>query len=131
LLGAGRTQTEVAKTIGVSRKTVNQWAKMGPDELQRFGRAGRPSKLTLAQWVKVENALVAGPESAGLKAKYWSVKSAQDYVRDVVKIPIGRTTIWDTLNQLGLTRTATKCAARKAANERRKERRKEQGGYWQ
>ena len=69
LFDAGRSQAEVARELGVARQNVSRWharwRQGGREGLAGPGRWGRPSRLSEADWRRVEHALLAGAEAHG------------------------------------------------------------------
>ena len=93
LLRAGRlTQAEIAQRLGVSLRAVKHWARQLRDHpasglraLRRRSRAGRPPRLTAAQWRSVLRILRKGALKAGFETDRWTLKR----IRDVVKRQFG------------------------------------------
>jgi transposase-like protein len=69
LSAQGRSQAEVARQLDVSRQSASRWHARWPGrpgaELAGPGRWGRPSRLSEADWRRVENALLAGAVAQG------------------------------------------------------------------
>jgi transposase len=69
LFAQGLSQAEVARRLEVSRQTASRWHARwrtgGRAGLAGPGRWGRPSRLSQADWQRVERALLAGAEAHG------------------------------------------------------------------
>jgi len=69
LFAQGRTQAEVARTLGVSRQSASVWharfAQGGVDALRSRGPTGPDPRLSAVQLAKVEEALLAGAMANG------------------------------------------------------------------
>jgi transposase len=69
LFERGLSQAEVARRLGVSRQSASRWharwLEGGRAGLAGPGRWGRPSRLSAADWRRVERALLAGAEAHG------------------------------------------------------------------
>jgi transposase len=67
LFAQGRTQAEVAHTLGVSRQSAHIWharfAQGGVDALRSRGPTGPDPRLSDAQLAKVEQALLQGAQA--------------------------------------------------------------------
>ena len=76
LLGDGYDAGEVARRVGVDRRSVRRWKaayrKGGDEALKARAVSGRPTKLTAAQREELEAALLAGPEAAGFDTDLWT-----------------------------------------------------------
>jgi transposase len=69
LFAQGLPQAEIARRLGVSRQTASRWharwRQGGRAGLAGPGRWGRPSRLSEADWRRVERALLQGAEAHG------------------------------------------------------------------
>jgi transposase len=85
-LKAGVKQVEVARKYGTTRASVSRWASAleedGEAALRRRNPPGRPSKLTEAQWARLEQILLEGPRTVGYSTDIWTGKRVQRLVRD-------------------------------------------------
>jgi transposase len=85
-LKAGVKQIEVARRYGTTRASVSRWAaaldEQGEDALRRRNPPGRPSKLTEAQWARLEQMLIDGPVALGYSTEIWTGKRVQRLVRE-------------------------------------------------
>ena len=78
LFAQGRTQAEVARTLGVSRQSASVWharfAQGGVDALRSRGPTGPDPRLSAAQLAKVEEALLAGAMANGFDTDLWTLE---------------------------------------------------------
>src|SRR5215213_9818364 len=78
LFAQGRTQAEVARTLGVSRQSAHVWhtrfQQDGVDALRSRGPSGPDPKLSAAQLAKVEQALLAGAMANGFDTDLWTLE---------------------------------------------------------
>jgi transposase len=69
LLSQGKLPSEVAKLVGVDRRSVRRWKatirKDGEKGLRARPASGRPPKLTAKDRRKLEDLLLNGPLAAG------------------------------------------------------------------
>ena len=76
LLGEGLLPSEVAKRVGVDRRSVRRWkaAARGKGEAGVKARpaSGRPSKLSAKDKRKLERLLLKGPLAAGFGTDLWT-----------------------------------------------------------
>jgi transposase len=75
--GQGESRAEIAKTLGVSRHTVNRWyhawREHGRAGLKAAGRAGRKPRLERRQLARVHRALRRGPRANGFASDRWTL----------------------------------------------------------
>jgi transposase len=76
LLGEGLLPHEVAKRVGVDRRSVRRWkaaARIGGDKAVRARPApGRPTRLSVKDKRKLEGLLLKGPLAAGFGTDLWT-----------------------------------------------------------
>jgi transposase len=77
LFAQGLSQAEVARRLEVSRQTASRWharwLQGGRAGLAGSGRWGRPSRLSEADWRRVERALLAGAVAQGFDTDLWTL----------------------------------------------------------
>jgi transposase len=77
LFQQGLSQAEVARRLGVSRQTASRWharwRQGGRAGLAGPGRWGRPSRLSQADWRRVEHVLLAGAQAHGFDTDLWTL----------------------------------------------------------
>jgi len=84
ILRDGRSPSEVAKTLGCRRYSVERWR----DAFQRHGAAGlkampvpgRPSKLTSKQTRQLVTVLLEGPIACGYRTDLWTTQRIADMI---------------------------------------------------
>lgn len=85
-LKGGMRQIEVARKYATTRASVSRWAaaleRAGEDALRRRNPPGQPSKLTEAQWARLERMLLDGPRAVGYSTEIWTGKRVQRLVRE-------------------------------------------------
>lgn len=84
LLEDGFDAGEVARRVGVDRRSVRRWKAArregGDRALKARVVSGRPPKLTAIQKEALEAALVAGPEAAGFATDLWTCPRVRDLI---------------------------------------------------
>ena len=85
LLEDGYDAGEVARRVGVDRRSVRRWKAAHRDGGDRALKArpvsGRPPKLTLPQKEELEALLLAGPQAAGFSTDLWTCPRVRDLIR--------------------------------------------------
>lgn len=85
LLRQGRQPVEVARQVGVHRRTVRRWRatyeREGVAGLRARGNCGRPSRLTLEQKEQLKSELLRGARSAGFPTDLWTCPRVQKLIR--------------------------------------------------
>lgn len=129
LLKKGMPQAEVARSLGVSRQSVSDWAKKfeygGKDGLKRRA-LGRPRQLSDAQCAKLGKLLIEGALTQGFATELWTLPRVAKLVRERFGIRYSNGHIWYLLRRLGFScqRPARRAVQRdEAAIERWKKRR--------
>src|SRR5216684_1073563 len=84
LLRQGLSQSEVARRVGLQRKSVSRWAReleqSGVHGLRKAARSGRPAKLDPGQLAEVQLALKRGPEAFGYASGLWTTRRVRDLI---------------------------------------------------
>jgi transposase len=88
LLQAGElSQAEVARRMGVTPRTVSDWAKrmraggLGRDALRSRPKSGRPPRLAPQQWIEVLDALKLGAMQAGFPTERWTLARVRTLIQ--------------------------------------------------
>ena len=89
LLRAGRlTHPQIALRLGVSLRTVRQWARQLREHpssdlkaLRSRPRSGRPPRLSAAQWRATLKVLRKGALKAGYETDRWTLRRIRDLIR--------------------------------------------------
>jgi transposase len=91
LLKEGYQPVEVARTLGVDRRSVRRWKaayrKKGGRALKAIPAPGRPLKLSIEQRKELEKDLLRGAQEAGFPTDLWTCPR----VAKVIKIRFGIT----------------------------------------
>jgi transposase len=93
LVTAGHSCREVAQLFGENGTTVQRWVRRfeqsGLDALREGERPGRPRRLDVAQWRKLQGDLRKGPREFGLAATLWDGPLLSEHLRRHYKVHIG------------------------------------------
>lgn len=84
LVSAGMAERQAARTVGVGRRTLQEWIfkyrRGGLAALKKGPYPGRSTKLTKAQFEELGRIIEQGPESVGLDSGVWTAPLAVDLV---------------------------------------------------
>jgi transposase len=108
LFAQGHTQAEVARTLGVSRQSAHLWharfQQGGVDALRSRGPTGPDPKLSAAQLVKVEQALLAGAMANGFDTDLWTLERVAVVITQLTGVRYHPGHVWVILrHRLGWT----------------------------
>lgn len=85
LLKEGQAPVEVARVVGVDRRSVRRWhaayRRAGTAGLAARPVPGRPSKLTARHRVQLEALLVRGAAASGFESDLWTCPRVADVIR--------------------------------------------------
>lgn len=85
LLQEGRAPVEVARVVGVDRRSVRRWnaayRKQGAEGLAARPVPGRPSKLSARQRGQLEKILLRGAEANGFESDLWTCPRVARVIR--------------------------------------------------
>src|SRR5262245_32783993 len=105
LLRKGMSQAEVARAVGVHRQSVSRWsaqlAEGGSKALKHPGRAGRKSRLSRSDFVKIERGLQRGPEELGFETGLWTARRAAVLIEKECGVSFTPAHVWWLLRRLG------------------------------
>jgi transposase len=105
LLGAGVTQAEVARRVGVTRTSVSRWEKLrqqgGPEALKRPERFGRPRRLSDAQCEELIERLKSGALAAGFGTELWTLPRIRTLIEQRFAVRLTEPSVWRLLRALG------------------------------
>jgi transposase len=86
LLRNGKSNTEVARLIGVDVSSVKRWKRAlahgGLTALAAKPNRGRPSRLTLEQMQALSSLVRAGAQAAGFRTDLWTCRRVAQAIRD-------------------------------------------------
>jgi transposase len=84
LLAAGQQPVEVARQLGVDRRSVRRWhaayRQEGEDGVKARPAPGAPSKLTADQQIELVQHLLAGAEASGYPTDLWTCPRVADLI---------------------------------------------------
>lgn len=110
LFDAGVRQADVARRLGVSHQAVSRWHarwESGGRKALLAGVAGRRPRLSPEQLRALARALRKDPQSCGVDAPAWTVRSAGVLIEQVTGVRYHRSHVWRILRQhLGWAPTA-------------------------
>lgn len=105
LLRQGRSQSEVARQVGVHRQSVSRWARQLAEEgragLKRAGRAGRKPRLGARDRDRIKRALKRGPEHLGYETGLWTAVRVAHLIEQECGVQYHPGHVWRLLRQLG------------------------------
>ena len=85
LLNEGYQPVEVARTVGVDRRSVRRWnaayRERGSEGIAARRAPGRPPKLDLRAKGQLERILMKGAESAGFSSNLWTCPRVAEIIR--------------------------------------------------
>ena len=105
MFAAGKTQSEVAHALGVSRQSASRWEEQflagGAAGLHGAGRAGRKPKLAAPQLAQVATALREGPQAHGFATNLWTLPRVAHVVEQITGAKYHPGHVWRLMPQLG------------------------------
>ncbi len=85
LLQQGLAPVEVARHVGVDRRSVRRWRashdRAGPIGVGAKPAPGRPPKLDARRRARLERVLLRGAEAAGFTTPLWTCPRVADLIR--------------------------------------------------
>ena len=85
MLGQGRAPAEVARALGVERRSVRRWRAAydldGEKGVRAAQASGRPAKLDSGQRKRLERLLAKGARSAGFATDLWTCPRVAQAIR--------------------------------------------------
>jgi transposase len=105
----GKTQAEVAESLGVSAESASRWyeawRERGRAGLAGAGRAGRLPRVSDEQLGDIVAALKKGPRANGFPTELWTLARVADVIEATTGVRLGQTQTWELLRRrLGWTR---------------------------
>ena len=87
LLREGLAPVEVARKLGVARRSVRRWRALGEHKkLAALPASGRPAKLTEAQREELVGRLLDGPLACGYPTPLWTCPRIAELIRRRFKV---------------------------------------------
>jgi len=107
MLSEGVSKAEIARTLGVSYKTVWEWENRlrttGPDAWKDEMQPGRPMKLTRVQRRRLVKILLKGAKRYGFDSELWTLKRVAKVIRKEFNVTYNVTHVWRVLRDLGFS----------------------------
>ena len=104
LLRAGLAPVEVARRLGINRRSVRRWRAMGEHKkLAARPAAGRPAKLTEAQREQLVGHLLEGPRASGYPTELWTCPRIAEVIRRRFKVRYHPSHVGRVLRSLGFS----------------------------
>ena len=101
----GKTQSEVARALGVSRQSASRWYHVwreeGREGLKAAGRAGRTPRITPSELAEVEERLLAGPGAHGYRSELWTLPRIAAVIEEVTGVRYHPGHVWRIVRSLG------------------------------
>jgi transposase len=94
LFQQGLPQAEIARRLGVSRQTASRWRHGGRKGLAGPGRWGRPSRLSEADWQRVERALLRGAQAHGFDTDLCTLPRIAEVIRRLTGVVYHPGHVW-------------------------------------
>lgn len=105
LFQAGQRPVEVAKRLGVDRRSVRRWnadyRKGGEKSIQAKPVPGRPSRLTDRQKKRLEQFLLKGAQACGFPTDLWTCARVTELIRQFFGVQYHFCHIWRLLRAMG------------------------------
>lgn len=105
LLDQGRSQSEVARTLGVTPAAVCQWARArrdgGDAALQAKPHPGRTPKLDKRQMERLGKMLLRGPRQHGYATELWTLSRVVALIRKHFGVTYDPSGVWHVMKRLG------------------------------
>jgi transposase len=90
LFAAGRSQAEVARTLGVARQNVSRWHARwragGPEALRSAGPTGHAPRLSDLQLAAARQALRQGARANGFDSDHWTLSRVASVIEQVTGV---------------------------------------------
>jgi transposase len=103
----GKSQSEVARQLGVTRGNVHYWWKeykeKGASTFKPRVSRGRPQRLNAGQKRQLKKMILSGPLAYGWKTDLWTTARIANLIKDEFGIGYHRDHVGRLLHQLGLS----------------------------
>jgi len=105
LLDQGRSQSDVARHLGVTPAAVSQWVKArregGEEALRAKPHPGPTPRLNDRQLKQLEKRLVRGPRKHGYPSELWTLKRVAEVIEKHFGVTYDPSGVWHLLNRMG------------------------------
>jgi transposase len=100
----GKTQAEVAETLGVSRQSVSRWHLRfrhgGAKRLKGAGRAGRRPRLDANQLARIDVTLRRGARANGFQTSLWTLPRIAIIIKRLTGVKYHPGHVWRIIKRL-------------------------------
>jgi transposase len=104
LLSEGLAPVDVARRLGVNRRSVRRWRALGEHQkLAARPASGRPPKLTEAQRERLVGHLLDGPLTCGYGTELWTCPRIVEVIRRRFKVRYHASHVGRLLRSLGFS----------------------------
>ena len=122
----GMTQSQVAKTFGVNKSTINRWyqrydKRKKNDGLGRLSGSGRPPVMRDVQLKKIKSIVLTPATKYGFETDFWTCRRVTQVIKKELKIKTSIPTTWRLLRDLNLTYQAPERFYVQASEKARKD----------
>jgi transposase len=101
LFAAGRSQAEVARTLGVARQNVSRWHALwragGLQALRSAGPTGYAPRLSDEQLHLIDQALRQGARAHGFDTDHWTLDRVTSVIEGLTGVAYHRGHVWKLL----------------------------------
>jgi transposase len=101
LFAAGRTQAEIARTLGVARQNVSRWharwRQGGLQALRSAGPTGYAPRLDDQQLHAIDQALREGARAHGFDSDHWTLERVATVIERLTGVAYHRGHVWKLL----------------------------------
>ena len=102
LLTQGQTQTQVARQMGTTDRSVRRWRDEAQQPVQSSKRRapGRPRRLSAAQLQRLERVLQRGAFGAGYAEDYWTLDRIAHVIWELFGVRYHPSGVWHLLQAI-------------------------------
>lgn len=103
LLESGKRVKDVAKTIGVTERSIRYWQEeaRNPKDKSAIRSPGHPSHLTAEQLKTLEKELLKGAYEQGYAEDYWTLDRIARLIWDKFKVRYHPSSVWHIMKRIG------------------------------
>jgi len=103
LLESGKLVKEVAKTIGVTERSIRYWQEeaRNPKDRSNIRPPGHPSHLTAEQLKALEKELLKGAYEQGYAEDYWTLDRIARLIWEKFQVRYHPSSVWHIMKRMG------------------------------